>query len=397
MIGTSRFQHGSLTLKKNKTAPATWFFRYYEERGGRRLYRNRRIGTVLDFPHRRDAEKAVFHLRANINSEARCPETVGELINHYTKNELDEKSEKRSSTRQTYSTFLSTYVKPKWQGIRLDQVKPVEVERWLRSLTLAPSTKSKIRNILSSLFSHARRYGMIPNNPIQSVRCSAKRLREPDILTPEEFNSLVEQLPLRERTMVLLAGTTGLRRSELIALRWADVDFPSLQIRVNKSCVRGVIGDTKTTASAKPVPLHPIVAEAMKLWKSETLYKQEPDLLFPSVRKKGSVPVWPDVILKKIIRPAADRAGIMGKRIGWHTFRHSLGTNLRSLGVDVKVAQTTLRHANSRITLELYTQAVPSAVREANTRVMDLFLKAGTGNLQHHSAPSWLEKVAVAS
>lgn len=238
---------------------------------------------------------------------------------------------------------------------------------------------------------------MILNNPIQSVRCSAKRLQDPDILTPEEFNRLVEQLPQRERVMVLLAGTTGLRRSELIALMWADVDFANLQIAVNKSCVRGLIGDTKTTASAKPVPLHPEVAAALERWKTKTLYKRELDFLFPSIRENGTVPVWPDVILKKVIRPAAERAGIHGKRIGWHTFRHSLGTNLRALGVDVKVAQTTLRHANSRITMDLYTQAVPSAVREANTRVMNLFLKAGTANPQHRSAPSGTEKVAVAS
>lgn len=397
MIGTTRFQHGSLTLKKNKTAPATWFFRYYEEREGRRRYRNRRIGTVTEFPRRRDAEKAVLHLRANINSEARCPETVGELISHYRKNELTEEGGKRSSTRQTYSTFLSTYVEPQWQSFRLDQVKPIDVERWLRTLELAPATKSKVRNILSALFSHARRYGMVLNNPIQPVRCSAKRLRDPDILTPEEFNRLVAQLPLRERVMVLLAGTTGLRRSELIALTWQDVDFDALQIAVNKSCVRAQIGETKTTASAKPVPLHAEVADALREWQKSTLYREPGDFLFPSIRAKGEIPVWPDVILKRVIRPAAERAGITEKRIGWHTFRHSLGTNLRALGVDIKVAQTTLRHANSRITLELYTQAIPSAVREANTRVMDLFLKAGSANPQHRSAPSETEKVAVAS
>jgi len=396
MIGTPRFQHGSLTLKKNKTAPATWFFRYYEERDGHRLYRNRRIGTVVEFPRRRDAEKAVLHLRANINSEARSPETVGELIAHYQKNELNEESGKRSSTRTTYSSFLSGYVEPHWGRVRLDQVKPIEVERWLRSLDLAPGTKSKIRNIMSALFAHARRYGMILTNPIQAVRSSAKRLREPDILTPEEFNSLVEELPVRERVMVLLAGTTGLRRSELIALTWGDVDFRALQIRVNKSCVWGEIGETKTAASAKPVPLHQNVAEALEGWKAETDYKQEGDFLFPSLRKKGEAPVVPDMILRRVIRPAAERAGIVGKRIGWHTFRHSLGTNLRSLGVDVKVAQTTLRHANSRITMDLYTQAVPSAVREANTRVMDLFLKAGTIATQHRSAPSGTEKIEVA-
>ena len=63
------------------------------------------------------------------------------------------------------------------------------------------------------------------------------------------------------------------------------------------------------------------------------------------------------MIMNKIIRPLLAEAGIMGKTIGWHSFRHSLATNLRSMGVDVKVAQELLRHANSRITLDLYTRA----------------------------------------
>jgi site-specific recombinase XerD len=102
------------------------------------------------------------------------------------------------------------------------------------------------------------------------------------------------------------------------------------------------------------------------------------------------------MILQKVIRPAAKEAGITGKVIGWHTFRHSLGTNLRFLGVDVKVAQELLRHANARITLDLYTQAVSSQKREASAKVVEMLLPLGVRqNLQHPSASSVLEKVAV--
>ena len=59
-------------------------------------------------------------------------------------------------------------------------------------------------------------------------------------------------------------------------------------------------------------------------------------------------------LVKKVIRPAVERAGIKGKAIGWHSFRHSLATNLRAAGVDLKTAQKLLRHANSRITLDVY-------------------------------------------
>jgi site-specific recombinase XerD len=78
------------------------------------------------------------------------------------------------------------------------------------------------------------------------------------------------------------------------------------------------------------------------------------------------------MVLKKFIRPALVRANITGKRIGWHRFRHSLATNLRSSGVDVKVAQELLRHANSRTTMDLYTQAVSADKRNASQRQTEL-------------------------
>ncbi len=77
---------------------------------------------------------------------------------------------------------------------------------------------------------------------------------------------------------------------------------------------------------------------------------------------------------------------LTGKVVGWHTFRHSLATNLRSLGVDVKVAQELLRHANSRVTLDVYTQAVSGEKREANRRALDMLL-GNDGIAQKGSVP----------
>jgi hypothetical protein len=93
----------------------------------------------------------------------------------------------------------------------------------------------------------------------------------------------------------------------------------------------------------------------------------------------------PDMVLKKTIRPALERAGIKDKVIGWHSFRHSLATNLRAAGVDLKTAQELLRHANSRITLEVYTREISATKREANDRVMQMMLEGGSKRL---SAPS---------
>ena len=380
----SRFQQGSLLKQKRKSGPDVWVFRWYDDTNGTRTYKKRVLGKVTDMPLRRDAEKAVADFRANINVEVRVPQTVSELAAHYRKHELTA-DKKAFATIESTSIYLSNHVVPKWGNASLSDVRTVEVEQWLHSLPYAPATRSKIRNIMSALFNHGIRHEWIHRNPITKVRASAKRLREPDVLSPAELSALIAELPLREKAMVMLAGSTGLRRSELSALTWRDIDPLLIQVNVLRSCVRNHFGDTKTEASRRPVPLHSSVVECLNEWRKESKHNGDADFLFPSNRKEGKQPITPDMVLKKVIRPALVRAKIIGKVIGWHGFRHSLATNLRAAGADLKTAQELLRHANSRITLDIYTRAISETKRDANNKVMEMVLEAGKPKV---SAPS---------
>ena len=173
--------------------------------------------------------------------------------------------------------------------------------------------------------------------------------------------------------MVLLAVTTGLRRSELLALKWSDVDFSNMRFDVLHSIYLRHTGDCKTEASRKPVPLDERVAADLWMWKETSRYRQPGDWIFASPRHQGKYPFWPDAVLQKIIRPAASRAGII-KKIGWHTFRHSFSTILIANGENVKVVQELMRHASSRCTLEVYSQAQIVAKRQAQQRVVQMIL-----------------------
>jgi integrase len=334
---------------------------------------------VLQFPKRKDAEKAIAQIRVDVNEGAEfAPMNLEQLIAHYKSNELPSKA---FSTREGYTDFMDNHIAPRWAKHTLASVKSVEVEKWLGGVTrkdgkpASPAMKSKIRNIMSALFAHAIRHGWAVTNPITAVRTSAKRLRTPEILTPKELQDLLLELPQQVRTMVLLDASTGLRRGELLALRWQDVNLETNEANVIRSIWRNVVGDTKTEASRKPVALHPMVAAELKQWKSVSMYNSEDDFLFPSIQKNGTQPVQPDMVLRRHIRPALERLGIK-KRVGWHTFRHGLGTMLRQVGVDVKTAQELLRHANSRITLDFYQQAVTEEKREAQSlAVKELFGK----------------------
>src|SRR6266700_1511748 len=96
---------------------------------------------------------------------------------------------------------------------------------------------SKIRNLMSALYSHAIRWEWAEKNTIKSVRQSAKRMRTPDVLTPEEITALLNKLPEPLRTACELDAFTGLRRGELLGLQWQDVDFEDLVIHVRRSVV----------------------------------------------------------------------------------------------------------------------------------------------------------------
>jgi site-specific recombinase XerD len=119
------------------------------------------------------------------------------------------------------------------------------------------------------------------------------------------------------------------------------------------------VGNCKTEASAKPVPMDSYMAEDLLCWRRQSPYPMDSDYVFASPTMKGKQPYWPDNLMKRYIKPVARKAGIT-KNIGWHTFRHSFGTLLKANGEDVKTVQELLRHANSRITLDVYTQAVNS-------------------------------------
>jgi len=171
--------------------------------------------------------------------------------------------------------------------------------------------------------------------------------------------------------MVFLDVAPALRRSELLALKWEDIDFDCLQINVRRSIYLNVIGSCKTEASRKSIPMDPMLAADLCSWKQDSPYALPKDWVFASPRSEGRRPYWPDSLLSHVIRPAAVRAGIK-KRIGWHTFRHSFSTMLVGNGENVKVVQELLRHSNCRCTLEIYSQARNESKREAQHRLIEM-------------------------
>jgi integrase len=395
----ARYQEGCLTKSKRKSG-AVWEFRFRERRpNGTRKMRCVVVGPVARYRTRAAALGQLQVLRANINMEVIDSErpvlsTFKSLAGHYQLKELqmDNHAKKAYSTKSRTAGVLNKWIIPRWGEYRPGDIKPVAVEEWLDGLThnyrkkdngkpLANGTKVKIRNIMSAIFRHGMRYEFLPRvegaNPMKYVRQSGKRQHIPLVLEVGQFQKLFAALEQRERTMVLLDCGSGLRRGELIGLKWNDIDFANEQMNVSRSVVEMVAGDVKTEASRKAVPLDGFMIEELLAWFQITPYKAAEDWVFASNSfraglKRGKQPYWPSTIMRHFIQPAARKLGIGS--VNWHTFRHTYSTLLRANGEDPKVVQELLRHSSIKVTMDVYTQAVTAAKRQAQSKVVRMIV-----------------------
>ena len=391
----ARYQEGCLTRSKRKSG-SVWEYRYRERQpDGSKRMRCIVVGTVAILKTRAAALQCIEVLRANLNREivetgSSTVMTFKSLIEHYRAREMrmDNHDKKAYSTKKRNESYLRKWIVPRWGEYRLGDIKSVAVEEWLESLSndagknegkpLAGGTKVKIRNIMSAIFRHGMRHEFLPRveaaNPLRYVRQSGKRQSIPMALEIEQFQRLFEALQQRERTMVLLDCGSGLRCGELIGLQWWDIDFSQKQMSVTRSVVEMISGKVKTEASQKTVPLDDFMIEELLAWYRITPYKKPEDWVFATDSpragaKRGKQPYWPMTIMRRFIKPVAKELGI--GNISWHTFRHTYSNLLRANGEDPKVVQELLRHSSIKITMDIYTQAVTSAKRRAQSKVVD--------------------------
>lgn len=394
MFRRTRYQHGSLEREARKKGPTVWVYRWWElDIDGKLRHRKVQIGDVKQYPTESQAQAAADALRLTINLRAAHrnpqPTTIRTLWEHYRREEVPLKA---LSTQDAYTTYTKNWILPHWGDLVLEQVKTVAVERWLRATEVADGTKAKIKCMMSALFSHAVRWEFVSHNPISSgipvgsggkrgpstgVRVSAKRRRAPLVLAPEQVKLGLAALEFRDQLLVFLDGALGIRQGELGALRWMDCDFENLAFNVEHSYYwrrGGHLKSTKTEASARLLPMHPSLQKALLEWRSECLYSQPEDFVFPSERLKGRKPLDLASVLKRKIQPAFRKTGITG--VGWHTFRHTVGSMLAEMGEHQLTIRDYLRHANLHVTNK-YLQATAKTKRLAQDKLVDAILPGG--------------------
>lgn len=372
----TRYQNGSLRVKKRKNGMRVWEFRYAEAGpDGKRRSRGVTIGTVQEYRTEASARKSPTAQALVLQINAEHPlgpvtaSTMGALIARYEKEEMPA----RYSTRVSYQSFIDRYIRPRWAETPITGVKPMMVEDWLKQLKLAPKTRGHIRGLMSLLFKCAQRWELVPSNPMQLVRVKdvSKRVERPSVLTAEEFHRVLPHVREPYRTMVLIAGCLGLRAGEIVGLQWADFDFDKLTLLVQRGVVHGRVGEVKTEYSRDFVPLAPELAGELLAYRQHCHQTQEGWLFANPATGK---PYHQEEIQKKHIKPAAKAAGITAT-LGWKSFRHSFRSWLDQTGAPIGVQRELMRHASIQTTMNVYGRAMTDGKRQAHGNVVEMILK----------------------
>lgn len=332
---------------------------------------------------KREAQRALAALvaEADRGGLARTTATVGDLLEEWFEHAAPSFSPKnvvetRGVLDRNLLPFLAT--------IPLTKLGAADLDRFYRRLSdkggrsgrpLAPSTIRRTHGILHRALVQGVRWGWLLQNPAASA--TPPRVPTPDIRPPSPAElarlfALAREADADLADFILLAAAIGARRSELVALRWSDVDLDAGRLTVSRGIVSGPDGlvekDTKTHASRR-VSLDGTTIEALRAHRDRASDRATmcgidlPAGAFVfSAEVDGSVSWHPDSASRSFTR-LCRRAGIKGVRL--HDLRHYVATRLLSSGVDVRTVAGRLGHRNAATTLNVYSHFLAEADRDA--------------------------------
>ena len=251
--------------------------------------------------------------------------------------------------------------------------------------TLSPASVHRVHEILSSIFSNALRWDLVPYNPctkvVQPKYRSTKMTCYDEETSKKLITTLLQKAPTKYKCFVTLAMLTGLRRGELVGLHWDDIDFKKSTITVNRSaCYLGkqctFEKDTKTDACNRTIAVSNICFELLKQWRAE----QSKIRLAQGANWKGAENIF-STDDGRIMNPATGPkwfSKFIAKNnfphIRFHDLRHTFATLLVNNNVDVNTVSHKLGHASTTTTLQFYVHNLESTDRASADLLEDLLV-----------------------
>jgi len=339
------------------------------------------------FQRAHDAEKfladTVKKVHDNTYRDLR-PVLVGEVFDRWLTHSLDVRVKEGSlkpSTAKSYRSMLEEHLRPAFKEYRSDRLTTEAIEEWRGGLaakiaekTLAPKFYVNLRNLLHAILEWAihRNPAYLAHNPTKDLeRLRLPKAKKRPHFEPEQIDELLKAAEASppDDTIIRLALYSGLRRGELFALKWEDVDWGNGreggQVHVRRSIYQGAITSPKTEDSDRVVDIPQQILDELALYR----------LMYPAVgegfifRQPSGCPLDPDAWHKERMVPILKQAKLRAPLTGLHSLRHSYVSLLIAQGEDIRYIADQVGHSSTRLTEDLYAHVFNRVKVEAMRRL----------------------------
>lgn len=364
---------------------------------GKRKY----FSKIVSCSSKREAEKELAKFITSI--EGGCTYSAKKVtLNEFSNQWLETyvKPNLAPTTHQGYEEKLNKHILPYLGNKRLDKIKPLDLDNLYNFLltkqtnrkdkdgnykTLSPVSVHRVHEILSSIFSNALRWDLVPYNPctkvVQPKYRSTKMTCYDEETSKKLINALLQKAPIKYKCLVILAILTGFRRGELVGLHWNDIDFKKHKISVKRSAYYLSGQPTsekkpKTDLSTRTIAVPSICFDLLKQWRCEQSkmklalgksWKGSENIFttdYGGIMNPATGPKWFSSFLVKNNFP----------HIRFHDLRHTFATLLVNNNVDVKTVSHKLGHASTNTTLKFYVHDLESTDKASAELLEDLLV-----------------------
>ena len=282
----------------------------------------------------------------------------------------------RASSHQTYRGYTDNHIKPNIGNIPIEKLTTMDLQKFYRKLLtkgrverieakdqpkgLSAKTVRNINQVISSAMDLAVAQKIIPANPTNACALPKIEHQEMQTIPAEQLQAFLQEAKATGvYEMYYIELATGLRRGELLGLKWQDIDWKNGVIKVRRQVARvdGQIKEAplKTKNSYRAVSISPQAIEVLREQKRKT----NDTYVFPS---PNGGPISPDSV-NNMLKRVLERAGI--PKVRFHDLRHTFATIALQNGVDIKTVSGMLGHFSAGFTLDTYAHVTTSAQKEA--------------------------------
>ena len=271
----------------------------------------------------------------------------------------------RPATLSSYKSIIRNHLAPEFENRALTSLRPADVREVIARLAENRTTKTA-RNVLvllSKILGDALEDGYLYTNPALRIKRPRIERVEMSFLSPAEIRSFLEHVRPKHYAFFLTACMTGMRRGELFALKWSDVNWTRTQLHVRRTVYQGKFSEPKTRTSIRAVNMAPSLVATLKRHRVSSP-PSELDLIFAN---EAGRTIDADSFVRREFLPSLTRAGL--QRIRFHDLRHSFATLLIHQGENVKYVSAQLGHASTQITVDRYGHLLPEVHNGAGERL----------------------------